>query len=45
MKALVRNHKKAIEAHTPLDYDRLQGITYLYEFDREIQSAPRAYDS
>lgn len=38
MKELVNNHKEAIEVHTPLDYSRLQKITYLFEFDREIQS-------
>ena len=37
MKELIRRHQEAIEKHTPLDYNRLQNITYLFEFDREIQ--------
>ena len=37
MKQLIKNHQKEIEAYTQLDYERLQRITYLYEFDREIQ--------
>ena len=37
MRELIKPHKKAIETLTPLDYERLQSITYLYEFDREVQ--------
>lgn len=37
MKELVKTHRKAIETHTQLDYQRLASITYLYEFDRELQ--------
>lgn len=38
MRELARTHRKAIETYTQLDYQRLQNITYLYEFDRELQS-------
>ncbi|SPN97622.1 related to P.glauca late embryogenesis abundant protein and YBR177c and YPL095c [Cephalotrichum gorgonifer] len=37
MKELAKRHKVAIETHTCLDYERLASITYLYEFDRELQ--------
>lgn len=38
MRQLARNNQKAIESYTPLDYEHLQSITYLYEFDRAVQS-------
>jgi len=37
MKRLISRHKDAVLKHTNLDYDRIQQITYLYEFDREVQ--------
>ena len=37
MRQLARNNQKAIESYTPLDYEHLQSITYLYEFDRAVQ--------
>ena len=37
MRELAKNNRKGIETHTTLDYERLQRITYLYEFDREVQ--------
>jgi uncharacterized protein len=39
MKRLISRHKDAVLKHTNLDYDRIQQITYLYEFDREVQYA------
>jgi uncharacterized protein len=37
MKKLIANHKDAVLKHTNLDYDRVQQITRLHEFDREVQ--------
>lgn len=37
MRQLIESHKDAIIRHTNLDYDRVQEITYIYEFDREVQ--------
>jgi hypothetical protein len=37
MKKLIENHKDAVLKHTNLDYDRIQNVTYLHEFDREVQ--------
>lgn len=37
MRQLARNNQKGIEAYTPLDFEHLQSITYLYEFDRAVQ--------
>jgi hypothetical protein len=37
MKRLITTHKDAILKHTKLDYDRIQNVTYLHEFDREVQ--------
>ncbi|KEZ39944.1 hypothetical protein SAPIO_CDS8914 [Scedosporium apiospermum] len=37
MKELIKRHQNEIEKYTALDYNRLQSITYLYEFDREVQ--------
>jgi len=39
MKRLISRHKDAVLEHTNLDYDRILKITYLYEFDREVQYA------
>ncbi|CAI4213781.1 unnamed protein product [Parascedosporium putredinis] len=37
MKELVKRHEEAIEKFTVLDLQRLQNVTYLYEFDRAVQ--------
>jgi len=37
MKNLIKRHKEAVLEHTKLDLDRIQNLTYLYEFDREVQ--------
>jgi uncharacterized protein len=37
MKKLIERHKQAVLEHTKLDFDRIQNLTYLYEFDREVQ--------
>lgn len=37
MKKLIETHKDAILKHTNLHYDRIQNVTYLHEFDREVQ--------
>lgn len=30
-------HKDAVLKYTKLDYDAIQKVTYLHEFDREVQ--------
>jgi hypothetical protein len=37
MKKLVTTHKDSLLQHTNLNYDRVQNVTYLHEFDREVQ--------
>jgi len=37
MKKLINTHKDAVLKHTNLDFDRIQQVTYLHEFDREVQ--------
>lgn len=37
MKQLVETHKKELQQYTNLDFDRLKNVTYLSEFDREVQ--------
>lgn len=37
MKKLINRHREAIIKHTNLDLDRIDKITTLYEFDREVQ--------
>jgi hypothetical protein len=37
MKRLISSHKEAIAQHTDLDFDEIQRITYLHEFDRVVQ--------
>lgn len=37
MKKLINDHKESVLKHTKLDYDRIQRVTYLHEFDREVQ--------
>lgn len=43
MKKLVANHKETVLKYTKLDYDRIQNITYLNEFDREVQTVTWGY--
>lgn len=37
MKELIKNNEQAVRKHTKLDYDKIQTVTYLTEFDREVQ--------
>lgn len=37
MKQLIRNNEKEIKKHTNLDLEAIQNVTYLHEFDREVQ--------
>lgn len=30
-------HKESVLKHTQLDYEAIQNVTYLNEFDREVQ--------
>jgi predicted alpha/beta-fold hydrolase len=43
MKKLIDNHKDAVLKLTNLDYDRIQNVTYLHEFDREVQTVTWGY--
>ncbi|KAL2021496.1 hypothetical protein VTK56DRAFT_7129 [Thermocarpiscus australiensis] len=43
MKKLINTHKDAVLEHTKLDFDRIQKVTYLYEFDREVQTVTWGY--
>lgn len=37
MKKLVARHKEDLEKHTNLNMSAVENVTYLNEFDREIQ--------
>lgn len=37
MKRLINTHKDAVLKHTKLNFDRIQKVTFLHEFDREVQ--------
>lgn len=37
MKKLVLRHKDSILKYSKLDYEAIQKVTYLDEFDREVQ--------
>jgi hypothetical protein len=37
MRKLISAHKESILKYTSLEWDRIINITYLYEFDREVQ--------
>ncbi|KAK0652880.1 Alpha/Beta hydrolase protein [Cercophora newfieldiana] len=43
MKKLIANHRDAVEKYTKLDYDQIQRITRLHEFDREVQTVTWGY--
>ncbi|ERS95793.1 hypothetical protein HMPREF1624_07868 [Sporothrix schenckii ATCC 58251] len=43
MKKLINLHRDAILKHTELDLDRINKITTLYEFDREVQCPTWGY--
>ncbi|KAJ9148254.1 Medium-chain fatty acid ethyl ester synthase/esterase 1 [Pleurostoma richardsiae] len=43
MKKLVDRHKQSFLKYTQLDMSRIQNITYLYEFDREVQTKTWGY--
>jgi hypothetical protein len=37
MKRLINLHKDSVLNYTNLNFDRIQKVTYLHEFDREVQ--------
>jgi hypothetical protein len=37
MKKLINIHKDAVLKHTNLNLDQIQKVTFLHEFDREVQ--------
>lgn len=37
MKALINSHKDSLEKFTNLDLPEINKVTYLHEFDREVQ--------
>lgn len=39
MKRLINAHKKTLLGHTKLDFEKIDRVTYLYEFDRAVQYA------
>ncbi|KAL1898373.1 hypothetical protein Cpir12675_001918 [Ceratocystis pirilliformis] len=43
MKKLAYRHQDSIKKYTNYDYEKLMNITYLYEFDREIQPKTWGY--
>lgn len=43
MKQLIATHKKEIEMYTNLDVNAIANVTYLQEFDREVQYAYSIY--
>ncbi|KXX75280.1 Medium-chain fatty acid ethyl ester synthase/esterase 1 [Madurella mycetomatis] len=43
MKKLISMHRDSVLSHTNLNFDRIQEITYLHEFDREVQTVTWGY--
>ncbi|AEO62550.1 uncharacterized protein THITE_2106857 [Thermothielavioides terrestris NRRL 8126] len=43
MKKLINMHKDTVLKHTNLNFDRIQNVTYLHEFDREVQTVTWGY--
>ncbi|KAH0444952.1 alpha beta fold family [Colletotrichum camelliae] len=43
MKQLINGHREAMEKYTKLDLERLNNVTYLDEFDREVQCISWGY--
>lgn len=37
MNKLMNAHRESILKYTNLEWDRISNVTYLYEFDREVQ--------
>lgn len=37
MKKLILRHKDSVSKFSKLDFEAIQKVTYLYEFDREVQ--------
>lgn len=37
MSKLINAHKESILKHTNLDWDQINSVKYLYEFDRAVQ--------
>ncbi|KAL2760778.1 hypothetical protein ACRALDRAFT_2039341 [Sodiomyces alcalophilus JCM 7366] len=43
MKQLVLGHKDSLSKYTQLNFNRIENVTYLYEFDREVQCPTWGY--
>ncbi|TQN74660.1 putative esterase [Colletotrichum shisoi] len=43
MKQLIADHKEEVQKHANLDLERIQNLTYLWEFDREVQCISWGY--
>ncbi|KAK4127932.1 AB-hydrolase YheT [Parathielavia appendiculata] len=43
MKKLINLHKDAVLTHTNLNFDQIQNVTFLHEFDREVQTVTWGY--
>ncbi|KAH8908868.1 AB-hydrolase YheT [Coniochaeta sp. PMI_546] len=43
MNKLINSHKESILKHTNLDWDHINNVTYLYEFDRAVQTVTWGY--
>ncbi|KUI52683.1 hypothetical protein VP1G_00251 [Cytospora mali] len=43
MKKLILRHKDSVLKYTKLDYEAIQNVTYLHEFDREVQCISWGY--
>ncbi|KAK0719960.1 Alpha/Beta hydrolase protein [Lasiosphaeris hirsuta] len=43
MKRLIGSHEESVRKHTKLDLDKIQRLTYLFEFDREVQTVTWGY--
>lgn len=37
MKKLINSHKESLVNSSKLDFDKIDRLTYLYEFDRAVQ--------
>ncbi|KAK3359805.1 Alpha/Beta hydrolase protein [Lasiosphaeria hispida] len=43
MKRLIDSHEESVKKHTKLDLDKIRRLTYLFEFDREVQTVTWGY--
>lgn len=37
MLKLIQRHKESVSKFTKLDYEAIENVTYLFEFDRAVQ--------